>query len=186
MNFSEELRRLVPSPCCNRRPFTCRGSLLDCTVIIIGKNPARRLNVDWWGFFGDDLNFDYAAFQTCYQAQGGPSQSPTRHRFNYLQTSGLRCVETNVYADEGPRGYVPTVLQLDVLQLLIDGLPHLEAVIGHGKEAREIVPSLRLPYGVLLFETEHFYNAPFKQRGSKLANVVAEIERRRRHACRLA
>ena len=62
MNFWEELQRLMPPPCVDRRPFTCRGPLLDCTLILIGKNPARRLGVDWWDYFNVGLNFDYANF----------------------------------------------------------------------------------------------------------------------------
>ena len=74
------------------------------------------------------------------------------------------------------------IWQLEVVQLLIDSLPRLEAVIVHGKEARVEASILRrsvLDRGALFCEFAHLYNAPFRKPGSKLAGLVAEIECRR-------
>jgi hypothetical protein len=160
MSLADELHRLIPSPCCDR-PFVCDGLPESCDVVVIGENPATKINVNWWRFWDDKNGFNLAKFERAYEkarvADGKPAVSPTRWRLKRLQCNGLKCLETNFFSNEQLGGHGVGISSDDLLTGLIDHrhLPQLRAVIVHGSVAREhwCRLGLKLPTGVQCYFT---------------------------------
>jgi hypothetical protein len=71
MTLSAELLKLnVPKPCCGQRPFVCDGLPESCDVVVIGDNPGRLMNKDWWQFWHDENGFNLGEFEQAYRALG--------------------------------------------------------------------------------------------------------------------
>jgi hypothetical protein len=132
---------------CNERPFVCDGLPETCNVIIIGENPATKLNVDWWSFWNDANGFDLAKFEKQYQETrrsfGKEPVSKTRGQLNRLRSFGLKCLETNAVSNE------------DLLPILIRDLPRLVGVISHGKVAERTLDKLNLPSHIHQYRLKH-------------------------------
>lgn len=63
--FRTEVAALMESP--HERPFVCSGSPIDCSVFIVGFNPATRLELPFWSFWADSHGFDRAKFINEYE-----------------------------------------------------------------------------------------------------------------------
>jgi hypothetical protein len=128
--------------------------------MIIGENPATRMQSDWWSFWDDKTGFDLRRFEASYSEArilaGKRPVTNTRLRLNRFRDAGLNCIETNVYRNERANGHGGGVNSREMLHALLNHLPQLAAVISHGKIANEFASSLSLPPTVQRFEQAHF------------------------------
>ena len=165
-DWTAVLERLMPDDCKNQRPFVCDGfsNPTDCDVLIIGKEPATRLGVDWREqFWNPQPGFRHRTFQRVYAearlALGKTPQSKTRQYFDLIKAMGLNCIETNVYRNEGSKKYISRkfrVCNRAVVQALIDNIPQLKGIIAHGVPAKACLPSLKVPDHVKRLPMAHF------------------------------
>jgi hypothetical protein len=186
MSLADELRKLIPRPCYDR-PFVCDGLPVSCDVVVIGENPATKMNIDWWHFWDDENGFNLGKFEEAYEearrVKDKPPISRTRLRLRRLRWNGLKCLETNFSSNEqlgGAGGGTPNV---ELLATLIDDhhLLHLKAVIVHGSVAREYWRrlGLQLPTGVQFYCLPHLSRPGYakidevsrKIRGSRVAQA---------------
>jgi hypothetical protein len=144
---------------CHERPFVCDGLPQSCNVIVIGENPATKLDVDWWSFWSDAKGFDLAKFEKHYQEtrrnSGKDPVSKTRGQLNRLRSSGLNCLETNAFSNERPKGRGVGISNEDLLPVLIRSLPRLVGVIAHGKVAERTLDRLSLAPNVKPYRLKH-------------------------------
>jgi hypothetical protein len=81
MKLSAELRSLIKKPC-YARPFVSDGLPRSCDVVVIGENPATKMNINWWRFWNDKNGFNLAEFERTYEkarvADGKPPVSDRR------------------------------------------------------------------------------------------------------------
>ena len=158
-SISNRIHELLPMPC-HERPFVCDGFPEDCTVIVIGENPATELTTDWWSFWSDHKGFDLRKFESVYETErrskGERPVSNTRKRLNWLREHGLHCLETNAFSNEGLGGHKGGVSNAELLSAFLKGLPRLKGVIAHGKVAKECLGHQSLPSGVRSYQMRHF------------------------------
>lgn len=165
--IATQLHNLLPKRCLER-PFVCDGLPENCSVIVIGENPALHLGVNWWTFWKDDSGFNLQKFETKFQemrdalGERRPTRDALDRLLNPLRHAGLGCLETNVYRNEnigGHNGGGNQVENDDVLQILLAELlqlSHFRAVISHGHVARDFMSGQSLPPHIQHFETVHF------------------------------
>lgn len=174
IRIAVQLHILIPTPCFERL-FVCDGLPEACDVIVIGENPAVRLEPDWWTFWDDASGFDLQRFSSVYAAkrksEGKRPIPPTRARLNRLRSAGLTLLETNAYRNEGLGGHQSGVSNADLLQIFFNELPCLKAVIAHGKEAQRFLAGQRLTPHVRPFLMQHFRSVSY----SDLDAVAREI-----------
>ena len=141
----EELLKVkakVPDDCTGLRPFVCRGFPCQSEAIIIGQNPATKLDTNWWDFWSDERGFEYEKFTLKY-SQVRPKISQMRRNFDRIRGKSIACVETNVYCNELEKGHDEEgVPNQRVIELLLYNMPRLRAVIIFGAEAREAINEL--------------------------------------------
>jgi hypothetical protein len=122
-----ELGSLIKKPCYDR-PFVCDGLPRSCDVVVIGENPATKMNSDWWDFWDDENGFNLSKFEKAYQearqADDKPPISPTRLRLKRLRSNGLKCFETNFFSNEQLGGHGVGISSEDLLRTLIDHHHH--------------------------------------------------------------
>ncbi len=157
---------VIPDDCKNQRPFVCDGfsNPSECDVLIIGKEPATQLGMDWRKqFWNTQSGFQYEVFEKDYTkarlAFGKTPQSKTRQYFDHIKAKGFNCIETNVYRNEGSKKYISRKLRvcnLAVVQALIGNIPRLKGIIAHGVPAKEYLPSLNVPDHVRRLPMDHF------------------------------
>ena len=141
------LRDVIPDHCKNQRPFVCDGfgNPSDCDIIVIGKNPATPLGVNWRAFWQDTSGFDYISFAKCYE-QPMHTRSKTRSRFSRFGDNGFRCIVANVCSEEGvEKSKKECDCNVAVLRVLLDNIPQ-ESTIGvfaHGTEATAFITDFR-------------------------------------------
>ncbi len=63
--FRTGLSALIVSA--HERPFVCSGSPLDCSVFVVGFNPATPLESPFWSFWTDSAGFDRPRFINEYE-----------------------------------------------------------------------------------------------------------------------
>ena len=149
---------MISKPCF-QRPFVCNGLPSNCEVIVIGENPATPLSIDWWSFWKPNTGFDFDAFEMHYaeeRAKIGKGISNTRLRLNRFRERGVHCVETNTFCNERLEGAGVGVPNYGVLNMLIQEMPNLRAVVAHGKIAHQYIRNASIPAGVRVFELRHF------------------------------
>jgi hypothetical protein len=84
------------------RPFVCNGNPYDCSIFLVGFNPAS--NVEFWKFWKDECGFDKAGWSEAYRAQRLAASrseiSPSRKRIEELiiAAKSPKILETNLYA----------------------------------------------------------------------------------------
>ena len=144
MNWTEELRQLIPTPC-HHRPLVCDGLPEESELLVIGLAPATKTSVDWWSWWNPTSGFNFRAFEQHYEDSriklGKRPVSNTRKRLNWIREAGIRAVETNVFATEQPSGYGGQS-NTTVLELLLTGMPNLKGILVHGAEAARVVKNL--------------------------------------------
>jgi hypothetical protein len=180
--IAAQLHTMLPKPC-RDRPFVCDGLPENCSVIVIGKNPALKLGVDWWTFWDDDSGFDLQKFKSLFEEKRNASRKRLRlktrkaldHLLDPLRAEGLGCLETNVFRDEKGRGYKPINRNDDVLQTLLaelQQLPNFKAVIAHGKHAKEFMSGQSLPPHIKCFQTDHFVKFGYPKIDSIMRKIL--------------
>ena len=164
MSLNALLHAALPHPCFDR-PFVCDGRPEACIAIILGENPATRLDIDWWRFWDDDAGFDLKGFEHHYQtsrrAAGKRPMSNTRLRLNRLRSQGLRCLEANAFINERLNGRGAGATDTPLMPVLLTNLPLLRAVVAHGVVASKYLSKLSLPQGVEAHHVGHFRNLSF-------------------------
>ncbi len=148
----EELLKVkakVPDDCTGLRPFVCRGFPCQSEAIIIGQNPATKLDTNWWDFWSDERGFEYEKLTLKY-SEVRPKISPTRRNLaHFRKHHGIPCVETNVYCNEAERGEEEEKVANDrVVEVLLDNMPRLRAVIIHGAKAQKFISRDRRGQGI--------------------------------------
>ena len=159
MTLISVLHSIIPSPC-YERPFVCDGLPQSCTVVVVGENPATKMDTDWWSYWSDETGFDLGRFEQDYEArrreQGRRAVSNTRLRLKRLRSRGLQCLETNALAPEKPGGHGDGRSNIGLLRMFLSELPQLKAIIVHGAEARRAMDRIELPARLHLFSTPDF------------------------------
>jgi hypothetical protein len=173
MSFADYLHRVLPSPCFYR-PFVSDGHPESCSVMVIGENPATETSADWWSFWRDDTGFNLAQFEANYikvRLQSGKRPvSNTRLRLNRMRSHDLRCLETNVFLNEGPRGAADTA-PTAWLSTLFSELQSLQVVVTHGELASRQLSKVGLPTHMRLYSLRHFRSESY----STIDRVAQEI-----------
>ena len=173
INWNSLLEDMVPRPC-HDRPFVCEGFPSDSNLIVIGENPATPMTEDWWNYWSPNSGFNYEKFVADYRNQRaalGKKISNTRRRLNRIRENGLRCVETNAFRNERLDGKGDGTLNYDMLNVLIEHMPKLTAVLAHGRIASDYLSLAKIPDGVHQYETRHFR----MERYSRIDDICAEI-----------
>jgi hypothetical protein len=172
MTVLRDLRSIIPSPC-YLRPFVCDGLPQSCEVMVVGQNPATEMDTDWWTYWSDESGFDLRRFEHDYEArrltQRKRAMSNTRLRLKRLRNHSLRCLETNVFAQEGPNSGGPNI---KLLRLFLAELPQLKAIIVHGKEANDQMDQIEIPARLHRWSTRHFRNVRYNE----IDDIAAEIK----------
>lgn len=108
--FETQLAELIGRPS-DQRPFVCEGSPLDCSVFIVGFNPATTMDADFWSFWRSGSGFDKKAWLEEYKRDRAQRPlKPGKTRRNLVSNTRrviewiieaaapCRCLETNIYA----------------------------------------------------------------------------------------
>jgi hypothetical protein len=109
-SFERKLRALIGGPT-DLRPFVCDGSPLDCTIFLVGINPATSLEMDFWDFWESNRGYDKKRWSQELLAKKAakllaagkkfrPAFSNTRQRIEAFveAAGGAPVLETNIYA----------------------------------------------------------------------------------------
>ena len=155
--FGSALHSVIPWPCYGR-PFVCDGLAEECVAVVIGENPATEVRSDWWSYWNDETGFQYSKWRKDYdKSRGARRASNTRLRLDRLRARGVRCLETNVFANERPDGAGAGASNRDLLDIALETLPNIGYVIAHGDIAKDYVRYRSFPsYIRKLFELRHF------------------------------
>lgn len=173
--FSEALRETVPQPCFGR-PFVCDGNPENCSVVVIGENPATKLAVDWWSYWDDSTGFQFTKWNEMYQGlrtkDGKSAVSNTRRRLDRLRQHGIKCLETNVFLNERLSGPGRGTPNADLLELAINTLTDIRFIIAHGRMAEAYISPRVLPSCIRkVFRTKHFRNESY----ATIDRIASEI-----------
>ena len=96
-SFREGLERLMPNP--RARPFTCKGSPLECRLFIVGLNPATQLKQDFFRcYWNDDSGFRRDIFEDDYLNRRKKQGTRPKIEAFVEAASPVPCLETNIYA----------------------------------------------------------------------------------------
>ena len=96
-NFREGLEPLMPNP--GARPFTCKGSPLECRLFIVGLNSATQLDQDFFSrYWRDDSGFRREVFEADYSHKRKKQGTRPRIEAFVEAASPVPCLETNIYA----------------------------------------------------------------------------------------
>ena len=146
-----ELREaaVIPENCTGLRPFVCDRFPCQSEAILIGENPATKLQTNWWDFWDEVGGFKYEEFAKKYH-EVRPKISPTRRNLaHFRKHHGIPCVETNVYCNEAERGEEEEKVANDrVVEVLLENMPKLRAVVIHGAKARKFIGRDRRGQGI--------------------------------------
>lgn len=160
--FEWNLADLIGRPT-DLRPFVCAGSPLDCTVFLVGYNPATSMDAEFWECWRSGYGFDKRSWCRQYRAERAakllkpgkkhrPAISPTRRNIDaFVEGAGTaRVLETNIYAkasddmkalDLGSRVIEPFRFLLTAIQPKV--------IVVHGKPAVEAIAKFDVPAPVI-------------------------------------
>lgn len=141
-DFEEGLAPKIGKPALGLRPFVCEGSPLDCTVFIVGLNPATPRSTDFWDFWNTGYGFNkkkwFGAYSKVRQDKHKPDSSPTRNNIGSLvrKLKPAQVLETNVYAKEAERAkdLREEDKDTDPIAFLIEVIQP-RVIVAHGKPA---------------------------------------------------
>ena len=116
--FREGLERLMPTP--EARPFTCKGSPLECRLFIVGLYPATQLGNFFGCYWSDDRGFlrdDFEADYSHIRKKVG-----TRPRIEAFVEGAcpVPCLETNIYAVPKETACGPESKNTKIIKYLIE------------------------------------------------------------------
>lgn len=96
-SFREELERVDAE--FGARPFTCKGSPLECRLFIVGLNSATQLDQDFFSrYWNDDSGFRREVFEADYSHKRNKKGTRPRIEAFVEAASPVPCLETNIYA----------------------------------------------------------------------------------------
>lgn len=161
----------------------CEGNPDQCTVVVVGENPATELGVDWWQHWDESRGFLFAEWTAAYEESrrggGKPAVSPTRLRLDRLRKHGVRCLETNVFFNERLKGPGEGWSNSDLLDFALSSLHGLRFVIAHGRIAQEYLQGKTLPRTVLkVFRTKHFRLESYEAIDRIAHEILSSLEAR--------
>lgn len=146
--FNEILLQKMNDEWSNFRPFVCEGHPFDCSVMILGVNPASKMDFNFNSFWDASSGFQKAKWEKEYLAsrENGKS-SKTRRGIETINSeiTPLKTFETNIYAY--PTKNVkelkavfnndPTLKTLASrpFQWFLENLTDLKVVLIHGSDA---------------------------------------------------
>jgi len=161
-DFERDFSALIGRPT-DLRPFVCAGSPLDCTVFLVGLNPATSLDADFWQFWETNRGYDKARWFRQYLVERAakplkpgkkfrPAISPTRRNIDaFVEGAGdAHVLETNIYAkasddlkslDLASREIVP-------FRFLVDAI-RPRVIVVHGKAAVGAIAKIKLPARII-------------------------------------
>lgn len=120
-------------------PFLCRGSPLTCRIFIVGTNPARQVEKQFWDFWTDPRGFRKTEFvRELEELTGGLTR--TREYIEIVTAAaGINdTLETNIYPYATPSAGALTAEQkrTDIFEYLLHTIdPRI--VLAHGKPAKK-------------------------------------------------
>lgn len=167
--FERDLIALIDKPT-DLRPFVCEGSPLDCSVFLVGLNPATSLAADFWQFWDADRGYDKARWFRHYLAERAaeplklgkksrPAVSPTRRNIEAFVegAGGARVLETNIYAkaSDDLKSLAPASRELAPFRFLIDAI-RPKVIVVHGKLAVEAMA--KLPVTSRVIAADHHFS----------------------------
>jgi hypothetical protein len=104
--------------------------------MVIGENPAVKLDVDWWAFWDDDAGYDRPKFDALFRGKSaGRTRRAIQRLLDPLEAAGHSCLVTNRYRNENLGGYrgqdgsIPSIPNDEVLKILLAELRRLKAVV---------------------------------------------------------
>jgi hypothetical protein len=172
------------------RPFLCEGSPLDCTVAIVGINPATT--TPFWPHWRSGIGFERQSWLSAYQAGQFNKRSQTRLRIELLvnQLKPLRCLELNLYpySSRSEAVLAPHLRSAEVFNYLLSLVqPKLLFVFGNTpiKALAATVSAASLPknqftscthqgHSFQVFATSHLSRGWSKQRVAELGQKLRE------------
>lgn len=153
--FSARLRELVGNTQ-EMRPLLCEGNPLECTVAVVGINPATT--TPFWPFWSDDQGMDRVSWIAAYKAQHSNKLNRSRAALErFLPQLAAQVIELNAYAKQSAR---LAELQSEhrttnVFEFVLCAVkPRL--VICAGVAASSAVESLSLPWEPKVVSARHF------------------------------
>lgn len=141
--FKKQLTEKMVSE--TNRPFICRDSPLDCTVFIVGINPATETS-NFWDYWKNETGFNFDNWFNDYIDSRSKSKkiaaiSPTRRNINLISENllkNIKVLETNVFnvATKKEKDIMEEDKTSHVFDFLLDIIkPKLLLV--HGKAAQK-------------------------------------------------
>jgi hypothetical protein len=161
-SFERELSALIGRPT-DLRPFVCEGSPLDCTVFLVGLNPATSMDADFWEFWKSGQGYDKKRWYARYLAERAAKPpkpgrkfrravSPTRLNMEaFVEGAGdVRVLETNIYAkaSDDLRSLEQKDRETAPFRFLIESI-RPKIIVVHGKPAVEEIAKFVVPSRVI-------------------------------------
>lgn len=165
------------------RPFVCDGSPLDCSVFIVGYNPATLSDRDFWTDWGPE-GYDKTGWMEAYVAERAARPLKPGKKFRHRVSPSRRVIEqvvaaaavpileTNVFAQPSPD--MASLEEHDVapFRYLVRTLqPRL--IVAHGKEAAHAVEKLDINAHVL--QVPHFSRGWSREKARALGHEIREF-----------
>ena len=168
------LQGLIARPCHHYRPFVCEGLPSTAHVLVLGLNPAKRLNVNWWDFWDEHLGFNRLEFLEHYKNITGKNKSGgTRARLEHMRTKhGLKLIETNIFNEENQSGANERATNAGVIKALIKHSNGLKAIISHGRDANVVAEFMELGPAVAHYKTKHFSRISYDVLDEVCAKII--------------
>jgi hypothetical protein len=185
--FERELAALIGRPT-DLRPFVCDGSPLDCTVFLVGFNPATSMDADFWEFWRSDRGYDKLSWFRQYLAERAakpltpgkkfrPAISPTRRNIDaFVEGAGAaRVLETNVYAkaSDDMKSLDLTSRETAPFRFLLATVQP-KVIVVHGKLAVEAIDKFDVPSRVIAADN-HFSRKTSRDTARALGGRAASL-----------
>lgn len=138
------------------RPFVCDGNPLECSIFIVGFNPATEMTATFREFWNVESGFDKKTWLDAYiqERESKPFKpgksrrnklSNTRQRIEWIlnSISEIKCLETNLYMTPTVEAKELTRSQKDasIFNFLLETVKP-KSILVHGVEAKKHLESL--------------------------------------------
>ena len=142
------------------RPFLCDGSPLECSVAIVGINPATT--TPFWPHWRSGVGFEKQSWLSAYQAGQANKRNQTRPRIELLvsQLQPLRCLELNLwpYSSRSEAVLEPRLRDTEVFNYLLSVVqPKLLFVFGNSP-----IKALTATFGVAALPKNQFTSCAYR------------------------
>ncbi len=154
-NFSARLRELVGNQQ-EIRPLLCQGNPLECTVAVVGINPATK--TPFWPYWNDDRGMDRASWMAAYKEMQDNKLSRSRAALErFVPQVAAKAVEINAYSKQSSR-FADLQFEhrtTDVFEFVL-GMVKPRVVLYAGVAVSKTVERLSLPWAPELIQARHF------------------------------